>query len=330
MFSLDNEMLKVIISPQVIPLDLEISVSSEFSFQRRSTAAELQGMCQNRTTKGHPKVGGTFQEWAFECDRMGQGRFQDRWLRAVENTFQNQIWNRVSSQKKRQPKIIHCDNNQARWFNWEVGTAKKKKYENFCRELSILKTFRHPFLEPVYTWFMVRICWRCWWIHFQNEKKTKVHVIGKYASGGDLFYYLSRSRHFSLEVLLNETYSLSHILWQQATFFAAQIACALEYLDSVNHIWAGLIPDHIWLDADGYIMMKLKDGSFKQYESTFDYLFYLWWDTWILRSNIKVNKLIPPKRRKIYDVNKQAKHIIGGLLAAFYTRCYVAWYIRKS
>lgn len=88
-----------------------------------------------------------------------------------------------------------------------------------------------------------------------------MYVFSKYTSGGELFYRLSVLKRFSLEVLFKCISFISHNLTQQATFYAAQITCALGYLNSVNWI-EQLEPDQILLDEDGYIMMKLKYGNF--------------------------------------------------------------------
>ena len=104
---------------------------------------------------------------------------------------------------------------------------EKKLVENTLLEEEILQTFDYPLLCGLV------FC-------FQTEEQ--IYFITPFLAGGELFFHLKKSKHFSEE---------------SARFYGAQIALALEFLHNKGIIYCDLKPENILIDDQGYL--KLAD-----------------------------------------------------------------------
>ncbi|KAJ2304847.1 Serine/threonine-protein kinase Sgk2, partial [Coemansia sp. RSA 2704] len=85
------------------------------------------------------------------------------------------------------------------------------------------RTVEHPFLVGLQCAF---------------QTKEKLFFCLDYVNGGELFFHLQRERRFSEN---------------RARFYAAEIACALDYLHSMGVVYRDLKPENCLLDADGHV-----------------------------------------------------------------------------
>ena len=104
---------------------------------------------------------------------------------------------------------------------------EKKLVENTLLEKEILQNFDYPLLCGLV------FC-------FQTEEQ--IYFITPFLAGGELFFHLKKSKHFSEE---------------SARFYGAQIALALEFLHNKGIIYCDLKPENILIDDQGYL--KLAD-----------------------------------------------------------------------
>eukprot|EP01041_Mallomonas_annulata_P001136 gene1136-2202_t len=79
-------------------------------------------------------------------------------------------------------------------------------------------------------------------LHYAFQTSTKLCLVLDFASGGELFFHLSRLKRFSESM---------------TRFYAAEIALALRALHDVGVAYRDLKPENILLDAEGHV--KLAD-----------------------------------------------------------------------
>jgi serine/threonine protein kinase len=101
-------------------------------------------------------------------------------------------------------------------------------------------------------------------LRFAFQSASKLYLGLEYASGGDLYTYMSKVGPLPLE----------HV-----RFYVAEIAVALEYIHSLGIIYRDLKADNIMLDAEGHIKItdfglakELPDGTTKSFCGTTEYL----------------------------------------------------------
>lgn len=105
-----------------------------------------------------------------------------------------------------------------------------KQTEHVKNEKNILKTVRHPFIIAMY-----------WTFHDDDF----LFMLFEFATGGELFSYLRNAGRFNSST---------------ASFYAAEIVLALEYLHSQSIVYRDLKPENLLLDRDGHV--KLTDFGF--------------------------------------------------------------------
>ncbi|XP_014224856.1 ribosomal protein S6 kinase beta-1-like [Trichogramma pretiosum] len=103
----------------------------------------------------------------------------------------------------------------------------RKDIDHTKAERNILQSIKHPFIVD---------------LHYAFQTQGKLFLILEYLGGGELFTVLGKNRIF-----------LEH----QASFFAAEIILALEYLHSNGIIYRDLKPENVLFDEYGHI--KLTD-----------------------------------------------------------------------
>ncbi|GKT35578.1 Protein kinase 2 [Aduncisulcus paluster] len=111
--------------------------------------------------------------------------------------------------------------------------AKAKEIEHTFAERMILAESRHPFLVN---------------LEFAFQDRDNLYMILEFANGGEMFFHLKQDGYF------NE---------KRASFYAAEIVLALDYLHSKGIIYRDLKPENILLDRDGHI--KLTDFGLSKY-----------------------------------------------------------------
>ncbi|KXS18820.1 kinase-like protein [Gonapodya prolifera JEL478] len=92
-------------------------------------------------------------------------------------------------------------------------------------ERAILESVRHAFVARLYYAF---------------QTQERLYLVLGYASGGELFAYLTRERMFGEEV---------------AAFYLGEILLALEHLHSLGIIYRDLKPENILLDNAGHVVL---------------------------------------------------------------------------
>ncbi|KAM5158388.1 serine/threonine-protein kinase Sgk3 isoform 1-T2 [Mantella aurantiaca] len=102
----------------------------------------------------------------------------------------------------------------------------KKEQKHIMAERNVLlKNVKHPFLVH---------------LHYSFQTSDKLFFVLDFINGGELFFHLQRERYFAE---------------QRARFYAAEIACALGYLHSIQIIYRDLKPENILLDSEGHIVL---------------------------------------------------------------------------
>jgi serine/threonine protein kinase len=100
-----------------------------------------------------------------------------------------------------------------------------KSAEHTKTERQILEEVRHPFIVRLY-------------YAFQTDHR--LYLVLSYASGGELFSYLSNERMLSEEV---------------TAFYMAEVLLALDHLHSLGIIYRDLKPENVLLDAQGHAVL---------------------------------------------------------------------------
>ncbi|KAG9478873.1 hypothetical protein GDO78_012503 [Eleutherodactylus coqui] len=102
----------------------------------------------------------------------------------------------------------------------------KKEQKHIMAERNVLlKNVKHPFLVH---------------LHYSFQTSDKLFFVLDFINGGELFFHLQRERYFAEP---------------RALFYAAEIACALGYLHSMQIIYRDLKPENILLDSQGHIVL---------------------------------------------------------------------------
>lgn len=102
---------------------------------------------------------------------------------------------------------------------------KRNQVEHTRTERSVLETMSHPFIVQLY-------------FAFQTPKK--LYFVMEYCPGGELFFHLSRAGRFGEKA---------------ATFYAAEIILALEYLHTLDIVYRDLKPENVLLDEKGHVRL---------------------------------------------------------------------------
>ncbi|KAJ2997979.1 Microtubule-associated protein, microtubule dynamics during spindle orientation [Globomyces sp. JEL0801] len=110
-----------------------------------------------------------------------------------------------------------------------------KDTEHTKNERSVLEEIRHPFIVKLY---------------FAFQTPSRLYLILNYASGGELFTYLTKERMFSEDV---------------ARFYISELLLALQHLHSIGIIYRDLKPENVMLgtrscfltlpDGEGHLML---------------------------------------------------------------------------
>jgi serine/threonine protein kinase len=102
---------------------------------------------------------------------------------------------------------------------------EKAEVDHTKAEQSILQKLCHPFLVN---------------LNYSFQTADKLYFIMDYINGGELFFHLQNDKKFPEE---------------RVRFYAAEIACGLEYLHSCGVLYRDLKPENILLTSDGHICM---------------------------------------------------------------------------
>ena len=117
------------------------------------------------------------------------------------------------------------------------------KVHTVFTERNILVKVKHPFIVELVS-------------AFQSE--SKFYLVMEYASGGELFTYVKRRRVLSV---------------QDARFYIAEVALALEYLHENGIIYRDLKTENVLLGEDGHVKLTdfglSKDVSFMEATTSF-------------------------------------------------------------
>ncbi|KAK8402567.1 hypothetical protein O3P69_000748 [Scylla paramamosain] len=111
-----------------------------------------------------------------------------------------------------------------------TDVIRLKQVEHVKNEKNILRQVTHPFIIEMY------------W-HYRDDRF--LYMLFEYVCGGELFAYLRNAGKFPL---------------LSATFYAAEIVSALEYLHSLNIVYRDLKPENLLLDKEGHL--KITDFGF--------------------------------------------------------------------
>ncbi|XP_063236589.1 cAMP-dependent protein kinase catalytic subunit 3 isoform X2 [Bacillus rossius redtenbacheri] len=105
-----------------------------------------------------------------------------------------------------------------------------KQVEHVKNEKNILQQIRHPFI--------VNLRWH-------SRDSTCLYMLFDYVCGGELFSYLRNAGRFTSTT---------------ASFYAAEISLALEYLHLQSVVYRDLKPENLLLDKEGHL--KITDFGF--------------------------------------------------------------------
>jgi len=99
----------------------------------------------------------------------------------------------------------------------------RKQVTHTKSEKNILMRIQHPFIVN---------------LNYAFQTKDKLYMILDYVNGGELFYHLKKEGRFAEN---------------RVKLYAAEIACALDHLHSLDIVYRDLKPENILLDAEGHI-----------------------------------------------------------------------------
>lgn len=102
---------------------------------------------------------------------------------------------------------------------------ERNELEHTRAEKNILQKLVHPFLVN---------------LNYSFQTKDKLYFIMDYVNGGELFFHLQQDEKFDE---------------QRVRFYAAEIACGLEYLHSAGVLYRDLKPENILLTGKGHICL---------------------------------------------------------------------------
>lgn len=103
--------------------------------------------------------------------------------------------------------------------------VKRKQVEHTKTERRVLGTINHPFI--------VRL-------HYAFQSEDKLYFVLDYASGGELFFHLSRMKRFPEPT---------------TRFYCAELTLALDALHQHGVVYRDLKPENILLDGEGHIKL---------------------------------------------------------------------------
>lgn len=102
---------------------------------------------------------------------------------------------------------------------------KRNQVEHTRTERSVLGYVNHPFIVGLKMAF---------------QSKDKLYFVLDYCAGGELFFHLSKVGKFSEP---------------RASFYAAEIVLALEYIHQLDIVYRDLKPENVLLDARGHVRL---------------------------------------------------------------------------
>jgi len=103
--------------------------------------------------------------------------------------------------------------------------VERNELEHTQAEKNILQKLVHPFLVN---------------LNYSFQTADKLYFVMDYVNGGELFFHLQKEEKF------NEP---------RVRFYAAEIACGLEYLHNSGVLYRDLKPENVLLTGDGHICM---------------------------------------------------------------------------
>jgi serine/threonine protein kinase len=103
--------------------------------------------------------------------------------------------------------------------------VERNELEHTQAEKNILQKLVHPFLVN---------------LNYSFQTSDKLYFVMDYVNGGELFFHLQKEEKF------NEP---------RVRFYAAEIACGLEYLHNSGVLYRDLKPENVLLTGDGHICM---------------------------------------------------------------------------
>jgi serine/threonine protein kinase len=107
----------------------------------------------------------------------------------------------------------------------KASIIKRKQVDHTNTERRVLGSINHPFI--------VRL-------HYAFQTKEKLYFVLDYASGGELFFHLSRMKKFSEAT---------------ARFYCAELTLALDALHDHDVVYRDLKPENILLDGEGHVKL---------------------------------------------------------------------------
>ncbi|KAF2357236.1 Protein kinase domain [Trinorchestia longiramus] len=104
--------------------------------------------------------------------------------------------------------------------------SRRKETQHVLSERSVLiKVLHHPYLVQ---------------LHYAFTTRHKIFFVLDFVNGGELFFHLQRERVFSEP---------------RATFYAAEICCALTYMHTKEIVYRDLKPENLLLDKEGHVVL---------------------------------------------------------------------------
>lgn len=121
------------------------------------------------------------------------------------------------------------ENKTAEMFALKVlrkdNIIKRNQVEHTKTERNVLGYVNHPFIVGLKMAF---------------QSKDKLYFVLDYCAGGELFFHLSKVGKFPES---------------RASFYAAEIVLALEYIHQLDIVYRDLKPENVLLDARGHVRL---------------------------------------------------------------------------